>query len=114
MNDESIGGMQVPRRNGELVFDAPWESRAFGLAVALHETGLYEWDDFQQRLVAEIHAREPDADGSRYYERWLAAVERVLLERGVLTEAEIAARAAEVAEHDDHGHSHDHPHRSPA
>ena len=28
-----------PRANGELVFEAPWESRAFGVAVALHESG---------------------------------------------------------------------------
>ncbi len=26
--------VDVPRRNGEPVFEAPWESRAFGLAAA--------------------------------------------------------------------------------
>ena len=29
-----------PRDNGELVFEAPWESRAFGVAVALHDAGV--------------------------------------------------------------------------
>jgi nitrile hydratase accessory protein len=99
----NVADMQLPRRNGELVFEAPWESRAFGLAVALQERGVYEWGDFSERLAAEIAAREPD-DGSGYYERWLAAFERVLLERGVVTEAEIAARAAQIAEDDEHDH----------
>jgi nitrile hydratase accessory protein len=101
-----VAEMQLPRQNGELVFDAPWESRAFGLAIALHEQGLYPWGEFSERLAAEIAAREPDEDGSGYYERWLATFERVLLERGLVTEEEIASRAAEIAAHDDHGHHH--------
>ena len=27
----------LPRKNGELVFKAPWEGRAFGMAVVLNE-----------------------------------------------------------------------------
>ena len=38
--DESIA---FPRKNGELVFEAPWEARAFGLAVALSEAGQFPW-----------------------------------------------------------------------
>ena len=30
-----LDGVDVPRRNGELAFDAPWQSRAFGLAAAV-------------------------------------------------------------------------------
>ena len=44
-----------PRRNGELVFEAPWESRAFGMAVALCEQGLFEWEEFRRCLIAEIY-----------------------------------------------------------
>ena len=29
------GSAALPRKNGELVFEAPWEGRAFGIAVAL-------------------------------------------------------------------------------
>ena len=36
------GPAAPPRSNGELVFAAPWESRAFGLAMALHDGGLFE------------------------------------------------------------------------
>src|SRR5262249_18525318 len=38
------GATALPRENGELVFDEPWQGRAFGMAVALHEDGLYEWE----------------------------------------------------------------------
>ena len=95
--------MPLPRSNGELVFDAPWQSRAFGLAVALHERGVYEWSAFSHALAEEIAAAGPD-DGSRYYEHWLAALERLLRERDVVADAELAAEAAVIAEHDDHHH----------
>ena len=45
-----------PRHNGTLVFEAPWEARAFGLAVALNEAGVYPWRDFSQGLAAETAA----------------------------------------------------------
>jgi nitrile hydratase accessory protein len=84
------GPAALPRKNGELVFEAPWEGRAFGIAVALSENGTYAWDEFRERLVDRI------ADGTPwYYESWLGALESVLLERGLLDEDELAARAAE-------------------
>jgi nitrile hydratase accessory protein len=98
------GHAALPRRNGELVFEQPWESRAFGMVVALHERGAFDWDDFRDQLVAEIGAA-PQDDGSGYYERWLTAFERLLSERGVLDDAEVVARARELAEHE-HDHRH--------
>jgi nitrile hydratase accessory protein len=101
--DRLVADMPLPRSNGELVFDAPWQSRAFGLAVALHERGMYEWSAFSRALAEEIAAAGAD-DGSRYYEHWLAALERLLREQGVVVPAELAAEAAAIAEHDEHGH----------
>ena len=55
--DRRIANMEehiaVPRQNGALVFAAPWEARAFGMAVALNDSGLYEWRDFSQSLAAQ-------------------------------------------------------------
>ncbi len=111
MTDSAVtdpaGPAALPRRNGELVFEAPWEGRAFGIAVALTEAGTYDWDEFRQQLIAQIDAAEED-DGSRYYERWLASLEDVLLEQGVLSAAELDARASELAASDEHEHDHDH------
>jgi len=83
----------LPRRNGELVFESPSESRAFGMAVALNRAGAYDWDAFRSNLVAEI-ARDPD---ERYYESWLHAFEALLVERGTVTDEELDRRTAEFA-----------------
>jgi nitrile hydratase accessory protein len=84
------GTAALPRRNGELVFDAPWEGRAFGMAVVLHGRGAYPWDEFRDRLVERIGEGSP-----RYYESWLAAFESLLLGRGLIAPDELEARAQE-------------------
>ena len=96
----------LPRKNGELVFEAPWEGRAFGMAVALNEDGQYEWQDFQSRLVDEIAEAERNDDSSTYYERWLASLEKLLLDKRIVTAEELDARTAEYAsgERDDDWH----------
>ncbi len=89
------GAAAPPRRNGELLFQAPWESRVFGMAVALHERGLFEWREFQQALIAEIAAWERqhrDGAGWHYYERWQAALETLLARKGVCQSGELQAR----------------------
>jgi nitrile hydratase accessory protein len=96
---ELTGDAAPPRRNGELVFDAPWEARAFGLAAALASEGVCAWDDFRARLVEEIAAHEEP-----YYASWLGSLERLVVERGLLAPDEIAARVAEL----EHADSHDH------
>jgi nitrile hydratase accessory protein len=104
--EELSDDLAVPRRNGELVFAAPWEGRVFGLAVALSESRAFAWDDFRDRLVAEIAAAEEHGDESGYYERWLASFERLLLDTGVLTVDELDARTAELTAglYDEHEH----------
>lgn len=105
----------LPRRNGELVFDAPWQSRAFSVAVALADEGRCDWEEFRSRLIAEIGERDERAEW-HYYEHWLAALERLLVERGLVTMEELERRTAETAhaaahEHDhEHTHGHDHHH----
>lgn len=92
--DESIA---LPRSNGELVFGAPWEGRAFGIAVALNEEGQYDWSEFQRRLADEIAQAERTDASSTYYERWLASLERLVLDKGMFTPEELDRRTAEYA-----------------
>lgn len=85
---EMPGSAALPRRSGEMVFHHEWERRAFSLAVALCEKGHYEWDEFRRRLVASIDATaetpgHPDPSAPGYYEHWLAALERLLAEKGI-------------------------------
>lgn len=70
----------------------------------LHEQGVFDWDDFRDHLVAEVAAHGTDS-GDRYYERWLASLNRVVLERGLFTDEEIAKRAGVLAQQDDHSHN---------
>ena len=88
------GNAALPRKNGELVFDAPWEGRVFGLAVALSDGQLYPWDEFRDQLIQKIASAEAQGDPSPYYERWLAAFESLLLARGVISQEELEARTA--------------------
>jgi nitrile hydratase accessory protein len=105
----------IPRSGDEPVFRAPWEARAFGMAVALHEAGLFAWPEFAERLARAIAAapdddgspqraacRDPDSGasggtpvGSRYYQHWLAALESLACERRLVGRDELARRVAE-------------------
>ncbi len=99
-----------PRANGELLFNAPWESRAFGLVVTLHANGAFEWSDFQQSLIAQIQRWEsahPDGEGWSYYTCWLAALEQVLVNEHLVSPGDVERRAAALAERPA-GHDHDH------
>jgi len=80
------GPAALPRRNGELVFETPWQGRVFGLALGVVRHLGLPWREFQERLIAEIGAH-PDAP---YYDCWLAALERLVIEQGVAARAELA------------------------
>ncbi len=86
--------------NGELVFEAPWEGRAFGLAVTLVEQGVFDWRDFQHHLVAQIGHVEEASGPHVYYEQWLAALERVALDNGLITAHELDERTDRCASTD--------------
>ena len=90
--DRALGAeTPLPRDNGELVFEEPWQGRALGMGVvALQRTGA-SWPEFRRHLVAAIAAR-PQADGeseaTAYYAAWLEALEALLTDREPLKEAE--------------------------
>ncbi|MFN8555887.1 MAG: nitrile hydratase accessory protein [Dehalococcoidia bacterium] len=89
------GAAALPRKNGELVFEAPWEGRAFGMVVALHERSSFEWSEFQRRLIDEVAAAEARGEPSTYYERWLASFEALLVEKGIVSPDELDNRTDE-------------------
>ena len=78
---------------GAPVFAAPWEAQAFAMALALHEHGLFTWSEWAATLSDEIKraqaAGDPDT-GETYYHHWLAALERLVAERGVATRETLA------------------------
>jgi nitrile hydratase accessory protein len=100
---------RLPREKDGPVFAEPWEAQAFAMAVKLSEAGHFTWSEWAQALGAELKAAvergEPD-DGSRYYHHWLAALERLVTEKGLTDPAALAARKEEWADayqHTPHG-----------
>jgi len=83
------GPASLPRRNGEVVFEAPWQGRSLAMALAVVERLGIPWAEFQRRLIEEIRVR-PDAP---YWEAWLAALERLVVEHGAVSREELARRA---------------------
>ena len=71
----SLSDLDLPRRNGELAFDAPWQSTVFALAAAVIEHAFGgEREPFRRQLIAAI-AAEP---GRPYWESWTAALEALM------------------------------------
>jgi nitrile hydratase accessory protein len=94
------------RNSAEVVFAEPWEARAFALALTLSGGERFSWDEFRDLLIAEIAAGDAAAgadtahdtgSASGYYQRWLAALERVLCAKAMLSGEEIDRRAAAIA-----------------
>ena len=83
---ETIPG--IPQDAQGPVFREPWQAQAFAMTLALHAAGLFEWTEWAAILGAEIKkaqaAGDPDT-GETYYRHWLAALERIVAEKGVTT-----------------------------
>jgi nitrile hydratase accessory protein len=86
---------RLPRDEGGPVFAEPWQAQAFALAVKLSEQGHFTWKEWAAALANELQAAarrgEPD-DGSRYYEHWLAALERLVTEKGLADSTALLTR----------------------
>lgn len=86
---------RLPRDEGGPVFAEPWQAQAFALAVRLSAQGHFTWKEWAATLGDELKADanrgEPD-DGSRYYQCWLAALERLAIMKGLSDAAALLAR----------------------
>jgi nitrile hydratase accessory protein len=76
----------IPRDEQGPVFREPWEAQAFAMALALHQRGVFTWPEWAATLSDEIKraqaAGDPDT-GETYYRHWLAALERLVAEKGI-------------------------------
>jgi nitrile hydratase subunit beta len=89
---QDMGGMMgfgpVIAEKDEPVFHAPWERRAFALTLAMGRPGGWNLD---QSRAARESLHPADYLASSYYEIWIAGLEKLLAERGLVTFDEIAA-----------------------
>lgn len=112
MNELLLDGeIAPPVANGEMVFDAPWQGRVFGMARLLAEEGYYSWDEFRAHLIEAIgtwdrssQAEDPNAE-YRYYDHFLTAFQALLAEKDLLDSALVESRYRAFAARP-HGHDH--------
>ena len=71
-------------------FAEPWQAEAFSLVISLHQRGLFAWGEWAECLGREIAA----APEREYYLSWLAALERIVVEKGLARAADLEARRA--------------------
>lgn len=80
----------IPRDEGGPVFREPWEAQAFAMTLALHDEGLFAWNEWTDALVAAIKEAQAGGDpdnGETYYSHWLVALERIVAEKGLADRA---------------------------
>jgi nitrile hydratase accessory protein len=86
---------RIPRDEDGPVFGEPWEAQAFALAVKLSDEGHFTWKEWAAALADELKTAadrgEPD-DGTRYYRHWLAALERLVTEKGLVDSSALLER----------------------
>jgi nitrile hydratase accessory protein len=91
------------------VFREPWEAQAFAIVLKLYQGGHFTWPEWVEHLSAEIRAarREGDPDlGHSYYQHWLAALEKLIADKGLVPRDDLLARKAEIAANPPGRHDH--------
>jgi nitrile hydratase accessory protein len=102
------GVASIPRDVDGPVFPAPWAARAFAMAVALNERGVFAWSEWSEILGPQVaRATAHDAsDADAYWQAWLAALEEILGRKRVASRAallDLKDAWREAAEHTPHG-----------
>ena len=92
-----LGGLQgfgsVPGTHDETTFHAAWEARVFGIMRTFLANGVCNLDEYRdavERLTPLTYL------SSSYYERWLLAVEKIAVEKGVLEAGAVDRQLAEL------------------
>ncbi len=107
MNNASF---ELPIDSEEPVFQAPWEAHAFAIVNQLAAANHYSWAEWTNYLVNEISAVEREAPGTKtYYEQWVAACEKLLIEKGLLEPEAVQQKISELqsTQATEHPHHHD-------
>jgi nitrile hydratase accessory protein len=85
-------------------FNAPWEARAFAIALRLTESGACTWEEFRRHLIAEIGKADKALahgwiePGEGYYTHFLRALENLLRERGIVDAPALEAKMRAIGE----------------
>src|SRR5260221_13919749 len=99
----------LPRDADGPVFAEAWQAQAFAMTIELSRQGRFPWSEGAAALAGEIAAAQAggDADlGDTYYHHWLAALEKLVSAKDLLSVRDLAARKEawkEAAAHTEFG-----------
>ena len=112
------GDTAPPIRNGEMVFEAPWQNRLFGIAEALCQQGYFDRNTFRVYLIRAIarweaeNPGQPDHDYA-YFDCFQVALAELLHDTAIIEASALEDRMLELKARPhghDHGHGHGHGH----
>jgi nitrile hydratase accessory protein len=95
----------LPRDEEGPVFHEPWQAQAFAVVVELIETGRLTQKEWASRLGAVLREAEQRGEfdtGKCYYQHWLTALERLLVEKGLTGWEDLATEREKIRAEDHH------------
>jgi nitrile hydratase accessory protein len=99
----------LPRDEAGPVFAEPWQAQAFAVVVELTEAGTItreEWADRLGAVFKEAEARGEYDTGQRYYDHWLAALERIVVDKNLAAWEDLTQEGETIRENDHHRRQH--------
>ncbi|NKB61139.1 MAG: nitrile hydratase accessory protein [Gammaproteobacteria bacterium] len=75
-----------PQRDGEPIFDSPWQAKAFAMALQLHSRGHFEWQEWADLLSTNIRLFEENSlvsSSDDYYSIWLDTLEDIMKKKAL-------------------------------
>ena len=88
-----LGGLEAGPIDREERDKAPWEKRVDALMVLLGERRILGVDELR-RGIEDLGAEAGERYG--YYERWMASMTNLLLEKRIIGVGELGVRMAEI------------------
>jgi len=104
------GDTAPPMRNGEMVFEAPWQNRLFGIAEAMCQQGYFDRNTFRVYLIRAIaqweaeNLGQPDHDYA-YFDCFQVALAELLHDTAAIEASVLEDRVLELKARP-HGHDH--------
>ena len=99
----------LPRDEAGPVFAEPWQAQAFAVVVELTEAGTItreEWADRLGAVLKEAEARGEYDTGQRYYDHWLTALERIIVDKNLAGWEDLTQEGETIRENDHHRRQH--------
>lgn len=84
MTSQPTNFEKQPTDNGEPIFDAPWQAKAFAMTVKLNESGVFTWAEWADRLsthIADFETHSEISNSEDYYTLWQSALESLVAEK---------------------------------